>query len=71
MSSLSLGGVEDTWVRYWDEAATAAVLEFEVEAAIQTSAPVKEKKERKKVKGTCHAFYSAYYIFNDHHSKRH
>jgi hypothetical protein len=58
MSSLSLGGVEDTWVRYWDEAATAAALEFEVEAAVQISAPVKEKKERKKVKGRCHTFLS-------------
>ena len=44
-----MGGVEGVWVRYWDEASTAAVLEFTVEEPTQpTSAPVvKEKKEKK------------------------
>ena len=50
LSSLSLGGVEGTWVRYWDEASTAAVLEFEAETPTP-SAPLKEKKEKKKAKG--------------------
>jgi RNA-binding protein 5/10 len=51
VSSLSLGGVEGTWVRYWDEASTVAVLEFEAEAPVHTSAPPREKKEKKKNKG--------------------
>lgn len=52
MSSTSLGGVEGTWMRYWDEASTAAVLEFEVEEPVQsTPTPAKEKKEKKKAKG--------------------
>ncbi|KAF9821567.1 hypothetical protein IEO21_00413 [Rhodonia placenta] len=51
MSSTSLGGVEGTWMRYWDEASTAAVLEFEVEEPVQsTPTPAKEKKEKKKAK---------------------
>lgn len=50
-SSLNLGGVEDTFVKYWDESASVAVLEFKVEEPAQTlpSAPAKEK--RKKAKG--------------------
>ncbi|EMD34516.1 hypothetical protein CERSUDRAFT_67488 [Gelatoporia subvermispora B] len=54
-SSLGLGGVEGTWVRYWDEASTAAVLEFEVEEPVQNLAAAeqeKQKKEKKKVKAT-------------------
>lgn len=50
-SSISLGGVEDTWVRYWDESSTVAVLEFKVDAPVQPIALVKEKKEKKKAKG--------------------
>lgn len=50
-SSISLGGVEDTWVRYWDESSTVAVLEFKVDAPVQPFALVKEKKEKKKAKG--------------------
>ncbi|PCH38792.1 hypothetical protein WOLCODRAFT_136443 [Wolfiporia cocos MD-104 SS10] len=52
-STLSLGGVEGTWVRYWDEASTAAVLEFKVEepAPVVETAP-KEKEKKKKAKGT-------------------
>ena len=51
MSTLSLGGMEGIWVRYWDEASTAAILEFKVEEPAQPvqAAPVpKEKKEKKK-----------------------
>ncbi|TFK72554.1 hypothetical protein BDN72DRAFT_887183 [Pluteus cervinus] len=49
-SSLSLGGVEDTWVRYWDETSTVAVLEFQVEQPAQAVSTQKEKKEKKKGK---------------------
>lgn len=50
-SSSSLGGVEGAWIRYWDEASTAAVLEFEVDEPSQpVPASVKEKKEKKKQK---------------------
>jgi len=51
-SSLPLGGVEGTWVRYWDETSTAAVLEFEVAEPVQPQqiVPIKEKKEKKKPK---------------------
>ncbi|KAM5535561.1 hypothetical protein V8D89_010728 [Ganoderma adspersum] len=51
MGSSTLGGMEGVWVRYWDEASTAAVLEFTVEEPVQptSAAPVvKEKKEKKK-----------------------
>lgn len=50
-ASINLGGVEDGWVKYWDEASTLAVMEFEVQSTAtsqqttQTSA-VKEKKKR-------------------------
>lgn len=50
-SSFGLGGAEGTWVRYWDEASTIAVLEFKDAKSIQpepVAAPVKEKKEKKK-----------------------
>ncbi|KAI0928096.1 hypothetical protein AcV5_005779 [Taiwanofungus camphoratus] len=52
MSTASLGGVEGTWMRYWDEASTAAVLEFKVEEPVvqPVVAPVKEKKDKKKTK---------------------
>ncbi|KAI0317768.1 hypothetical protein OF83DRAFT_1163779 [Amylostereum chailletii] len=50
-SSMALGGVEGTWVRYWDEASTAAILEFKVEEPTpqQQAAPGKEKKKRPKI----------------------
>jgi RNA-binding protein 5/10 len=49
---MTLGGVEDQWVRYWDEGATTAKLEYEVEVSTQQPAPTKEKeKEKKKKKG--------------------
>ncbi|KAI0255384.1 hypothetical protein BJV78DRAFT_1358937 [Lactifluus subvellereus] len=47
-SSVTLGGVEDQWVRYWDEGATIAKLEYEVEAPTQQPAPTKEKEKKKK-----------------------
>lgn len=49
-SSLVLGGVEGTWVRYWDESSTLAMLEFQVAAPV-VPAPAKERKEKKKVRG--------------------
>ena len=46
-SSTSLGGIEGTWVRYWDEASTIAMLEFKVEMPAQPAEPTtKEKKKR-------------------------
>ncbi|KAG6829670.1 hypothetical protein H0H92_003914 [Tricholoma furcatifolium] len=51
-SSMSLGGVEDTWVRYWDENSTVAVLEFKVEEptpAVQVAEKKKEKKKKTEV----------------------
>ncbi|KAH8980825.1 hypothetical protein EDB86DRAFT_3066766 [Lactarius hatsudake] len=47
-SSMTLGGVEDQWVRYWDEGATIAKLEYEVEVPTQQPAPMKEKEKKKK-----------------------
>jgi len=49
-SSLALGGVEGTWVRYWDESSTVAVLEFQVAQPTQptVSSAAKEKKDKKK-----------------------
>ncbi|KAG6909467.1 hypothetical protein DXG01_000453 [Tephrocybe rancida] len=47
-SSMSLGGVQDTWVRYWDENSTVAVLEFKVEEPTQTTQLAEKKKEKKK-----------------------
>ncbi|KAI9433949.1 hypothetical protein H4582DRAFT_1983514 [Lactarius indigo] len=47
-SSMTLGGVEDQWVKYWDEGATIAKLEYEVEIPTQQPAPTKEKEKKKK-----------------------
>ncbi|KAF8655855.1 hypothetical protein AX16_002938 [Volvariella volvacea WC 439] len=49
-SSLSLGGVEDTWVRYWDETSTVAVLEFKVDEPTSATSTHKEKEKKKKHK---------------------
>lgn len=49
-SSMSLGGVEGTFVRYWDENATVAVLEFRVEQPSVPPPVTKEKEKRKKPK---------------------
>lgn len=56
-SSLNLGGVENTFVKYWDESTTVAVLEFKVDESAAIEAPAvpsgtREKEKRKKVKGT-------------------
>jgi hypothetical protein len=48
---LSLGGVEGTWVRYWDESSTVAVLEFKVDEPAHLTTQPKDKKEKKKAKG--------------------
>ena len=47
-SSMTLGGVEGQWVRYWDEGATIAKLEYEVEVPALQPAPAKEKEKKKK-----------------------
>lgn len=52
-SSINLGGVEGTFVKYWDESATVAVLDFKVEEpspaqAQPTSVPTKERRKRTK-----------------------
>ena len=54
MGTTNLGGVEEAWVRYWDEASTVAQLEFKVEEPVQTKAvtPAKEEKKKKKAKGS-------------------
>jgi len=52
-SSAALGGVEASWVRYWDESSTVAVLEFKVDEPAQPALPTREKKEKKK-KGKSH-----------------
>ena len=54
VSSIALGGLEDTWVRYWDETSTAAVLEFEVAAPIPAALvqTTKEKEKKKRPKGS-------------------
>ena len=58
MSTVALGGAEGTWVRYWDETSTVAVLEFKVEEPPQTIAQAKEKKEKKRSKSK-YAFYTS------------
>lgn len=51
-SSLALGGVEGTWVRYWDETSNVAVLEFQVAMppppTVQSGKDKKEKKKKGK-----------------------
>ncbi|KAJ4501662.1 hypothetical protein C8R41DRAFT_976616 [Lentinula lateritia] len=49
VSSLALGGVEGTYVRYWDESSMVAVLEFQVATPQSSTMPnAKDKKEKKK-----------------------
>ncbi|KAJ2930064.1 hypothetical protein H1R20_g7032, partial [Candolleomyces eurysporus] len=52
IGSQSLGGVDGSWVRYWDETSSVAVLEFKVEEPAKASASQDKKKEKKKVKET-------------------
>ncbi|EIM90511.1 uncharacterized protein STEHIDRAFT_75317 [Stereum hirsutum FP-91666 SS1] len=47
-SSTNLGGVEGGWVRYWDEASTVAMLEFNVVEPVTQQAHVAASKEKKK-----------------------
>jgi hypothetical protein len=52
-SSINLGGVEGAFVKYWDDSAMVAVLEFKAETPSQpqiqaSTGPTKEKKEKKK-----------------------
>jgi RNA-binding protein 5/10 len=47
-SSMTLGGIEDQWVRYWDEGATTAKLEYEAEIPTQQPTPTKEREKKKK-----------------------
>ncbi|RDX45484.1 hypothetical protein OH76DRAFT_956917 [Lentinus brumalis] len=57
MSTPSLGGMEGVWVRYWDEASTAAIIEFKVEEPVKpamTAPAVKEKREKRKKEATSH-----------------
>lgn len=50
-SSLSLGGIEDAWVKYWDENSTVGVMEFKVEEPVEVQVDsAKGKREKKKVK---------------------
>ncbi|KAF9228042.1 hypothetical protein BS17DRAFT_793613 [Gyrodon lividus] len=53
-SSLNVGGVENTFVKYWDESATVSVLEFKVEEPVPTqgvaAAVTKEREKKKKAK---------------------
>ncbi|KAG7452731.1 uncharacterized protein BT62DRAFT_24136 [Guyanagaster necrorhizus] len=51
-SSLVLGGIEGTWVRYWDDSSTLAMLEFQVAQPVPAVQTVKERKEKKKTKAT-------------------
>ena len=58
----ALGAVEvnsGVYVRYWDEGATAAVLEFEVAepTSSEQSKDSKAKEKKKKAKGTLHALH--------------
>ncbi|KAF8633727.1 hypothetical protein AX17_004384 [Amanita inopinata Kibby_2008] len=58
-STVSLGGSEGMWVKYWDESSTCAVLEFKVEEPAQTAPVQKEKKEKRKTKVDADAYTSA------------
>ncbi|KLO07384.1 hypothetical protein SCHPADRAFT_932471 [Schizopora paradoxa] len=50
-SSLSLGGIEDTWVKYWDENSTVGVMEFKVDEPVEAQVDTgKGKKEKRKTK---------------------
>jgi hypothetical protein len=57
-SSLGLGGAKGSFVRYWDESATIAKLEFEVDEPAHSPIPVKDKKEKKKDKGKSFMVYT-------------
>ena len=53
MSCFNMGGVEDTFVKYWDEATTVVVMEFKVQKSVKQregsdGVATKKEKERKK-----------------------
>ena len=51
-SSLGLGGLEGSWVKYWDDSSTTAILQFEVKPSIPTIVQsAKVKKDKQKYKG--------------------
>jgi RNA-binding protein 5/10 len=57
-SSNNLGGVEGAFVKYWDDSAMVAVLEFKVGTPSQpqvqaSTGPTKEKKKKKGVPADC------------------
>ena len=47
---MALGGLEDAYVKYWDEGSMIAVIEFEVEQSTKSSQEQanRERKEKKK-----------------------
>ncbi|KAL0947211.1 hypothetical protein HGRIS_013329 [Hohenbuehelia grisea] len=47
-SSMTLGGMEGGWVRYWDDTSTIAMLEFKVEEPAKAAAVQAKEKEKKK-----------------------
>ena len=49
-SSMALGGLEDAYVKYWDEGSMIVVIEFEVEQSTKPGQELanKERKEKKK-----------------------
>jgi len=49
-SSLALGGMDGSWVRYWDETSTISMLQFEVEEPTPLVQPTKDKKDKRKAK---------------------
>ncbi|KAL5532946.1 hypothetical protein ACEPAF_4720 [Sanghuangporus sanghuang] len=55
-SSLNLGGVDGSWVKYWDESATLATMEFKVDEPQSSNETVatkeKKAKEKKRVKAS-------------------
>ena len=60
-----MGGVEDTFVKYWDEAATVAVMEFKVQKSVKQQegsdgVATKKEKERKKKSSHIHYYYLCY-----------
>lgn len=52
-SSVTLGGSESSWARYWDDTATVEELKFDVELpANLTDAASKDAKPKKKKEST-------------------
>ena len=47
---MALGGLEDAYVKYWDEGSMIAVIEFEVEQSAKSAQEQanKDRKEKKK-----------------------